>query len=43
MFKPELWQYHDEYRTLVLTTDRRLSRNNSKYSFDSYEEECQNS
>ncbi len=41
MFKPELWQSHDEYRTLVTTVGRRLSRNNPKYSFDIYEEERQ--
>lgn len=41
MFKPELWQSHDEYRTFVTTTARRLSRNNQKYSFDSYNEEYQ--
>ena len=39
MFKPELWQSHDEYRTLVTTVGRRLSRNNPKYSFDLYKEE----
>lgn len=39
MFKPELWQSHDEYKTIVTTIGRRLSRNNPKYSFDSYEEE----
>ena len=41
MFKPELWQSHNEYRTLVTKIGRRLSRNNSKYSFDSYEKERQ--
>ncbi len=41
MFKPELWQSHNEYRTLVTKIGRRLSRNNHKYSFDSYEEEYQ--
>lgn len=41
MFKPDLWQNHDEYRTLVTSLGRRLSRNNSKYSFDSYEDERQ--
>ena len=41
MFKPELWQSHDEYRTIVTKIGRRLSRNNPKYSFDSYEEERQ--
>lgn len=39
MFKPELWQSHNEYRTLVSTVGRRLSRNNPKYSFDTYEDE----
>ncbi len=41
MFKPELWQSHDEYRTIVTTVGRRLSRNNPKYSFDFYEDERQ--
>lgn len=41
MFKPELWQSHDEYRTIVSSMGRRLSRNNPKYSFDSYDEERQ--
>ena len=41
MFKPELWQSHDEYRTIVNTYGRRLSRNNPKYSFDLYEKERQ--
>ena len=41
MFKPELWQSHDKYRTIVNTIGRRLSRNNPKYSFDSYDEERQ--
>ena len=41
MFKSELWQSHDEYRTIVSKTGRRLSRNNPKYSFDPYEEERQ--
>ncbi len=41
MFKPELWQSHYEYRTLVTKIGRRLSRNNPKYSFGSYEEEYQ--
>ena len=41
MFKPELWQSHNEYRTIVTKIGRRLSRNNPKYSFDSYEEERQ--
>lgn len=39
MFKPELWQSHNEYRTIVTTVGRRLSRNNPKYSFDIYEQE----
>ncbi len=41
MFKPELWQSHNEYRTIVTKMSRRLSRNNPKYSFDNYEEERQ--
>lgn len=41
MFKPELWQSHDEYRTIVNTYSRRLSRNNPKYSFDLYDKERQ--
>lgn len=41
MFKPELWQSHDEYRTIVTAVGGRLSRNNPKYSFDIYEEERQ--
>ena len=41
MFKPESWQSHDEYRTIVNTYGRRLSRNNPKYSFNVYEEERQ--
>ena len=28
MFKPELWQSHDEYRTIITTIGRRLSHNN---------------
>ena len=39
MFKPELWQRHDEYRTIVKTYGKRLSRN-PKYAFKSYEKEC---
>lgn len=39
MFKPELWQSHDEYRTIVKTYGKRLSRN-PKYGFKSYEKEC---
>ena len=38
-FKTELWQSNDEYRNLVTTVGRRLSRNNPKYSFDLYKEE----
>ena len=41
MFKPDLWQSHDEYRTLVNTLGRRLSRNNLKYFFNLYDEERQ--
>lgn len=41
MFKPELWQSHDEYRTIVDTYGRRLSRNNPRYSFDLYDKERQ--
>ncbi len=41
MFKPELWQSHDKYKTIVTKIDHRLSRNNPKYSFDSFEEEHQ--
>ncbi len=41
MFKPELWQSHDEYRTIVNTYGRRLSRNNPEYSFDLYDKERQ--
>ena len=41
MFKPELWQSHNEYRTIVNTYGRRLSRNYAKYSFSDYDEECQ--
>ena len=41
MFKPELWQSHDEYRTLVSVFGRRLSRNNPKYAFNEYDEEHQ--
>ncbi len=41
MFKPELWQSHDEYRTLVTTLGRKLSRNYTKYAFDTYEKERQ--
>ncbi|MGN0484313.1 MAG: transposase [Lachnospiraceae bacterium] len=41
MFKDELWQNHNAYRTLTHTYGRRLSRNNPKYAFDSYHEEYQ--
>ena len=41
MFKPESWQSHNEYRTLVNTYGRRLSRNYPKYAFDLYDKECQ--
>lgn len=41
MFKLELWQSHDEYRTLVTRIGRKLSRNNPKYFFSSYEKERQ--
>ena len=41
MFKPELWQSHDEYRTIISTIGRRLSRNNPKYSFNEYDAERQ--
>ena len=41
MFKPESWQSHNEYRTIVATIGHRLSRNNPKYSFNEYDEERQ--
>ena len=41
MFKPELWQSHDEYRTIITTIGRRLSRNNPKYSLNEYDAERQ--
>lgn len=41
MFKPDFWQSHNEYRTLVNTYGRRLSHNNPKYSFDLYDGERQ--
>ena len=41
MFKPESWQSHNEYRTIVNTYGRRLSRNNPKYFFDLYDKERQ--
>lgn len=40
MFKPELWQSHDEYRTIVRVYGKRLSRNPKKYGFKSYDKEC---
>ena len=41
MFKPELWQSHNEYRTIVNSLGRRLSRNNPRYQFDTYRKERQ--
>ena len=41
MSKPELWQSHNEYRTIVNTFGRRLSRNNPKYPFHTYDVERQ--
>lgn len=41
MFKPELWQSHDEHRTIVYTYRRRISCN-PKYAFDLYDKERQN-
>ncbi len=41
MFKPELWQSHNEYRTIVSTIGHRLSRNSLKYPFNNYREERQ--
>lgn len=41
MFQPELWQSHDEYRTLVTTLGRKLSRNYIKYTFSAYEKKRQ--
>ena len=41
MFRPESWQSHNEYRNIIKTYGRRLSRNHQKYSFGSYEEESQ--
>ena len=32
MFKPELWQSHNEYRTIVNSLGKKLSRNNPRYS-----------
>lgn len=39
MFKPETWQSHGEYRTIIETYGRRLFRNNPRYHFDIYNEE----
>ena len=39
MFKPELWQSHDEYGTIVSSFARRLSRNYPKYFFQDFEKE----
>ena len=41
MFKLNLWQSHNKYRTIVNTYGRRLSRNYPKYSFGLYDKECQ--
>ena len=41
MFKPELWQSHNEYRTIIETFGRRLSRNYPKYLFGDYDRERQ--
>ena len=41
MFQPELWQSHDKYRTLIITLGRKLSRNDTKYTFSVYEKERQ--
>lgn len=41
MFNLDSWQSHDEYRTVVLTFGRQLSRNNPRYHFDLYSVECQ--
>ena len=41
MFKLNLWQSHNEYRTIVNTYGRRLSRNYPKYSFGLYDKERQ--
>lgn len=37
MFRPELWQSHDEYRTTITTA----RHSNPEYFFHGYEEECQ--
>ena len=41
MFKPELWQSHDEYRTIVNSLGKKFSRNNPRYQFDAYSKERQ--
>ena len=41
MFKPELWQSHNEYRTIVNSLGKRLSRNNPRYQFDTHSKERQ--
>ena len=41
MFKPELWQSHNEYRTIVNSLGKKLSRNNPRYQFDTYSKERQ--
>ena len=41
MFKPELWQSQNEYRTIVNTYSRWLSHNYSKYFFGFYDKERQ--
>ena len=41
MFKLNLWQSHNGYRTIVNTYGRRLSRNYPKYSFGLYDKERQ--
>ena len=41
MFKPELWQSHNEYRTIVNSLGKKLSRNNPRYQFDTYSRERQ--
>ena len=41
MLKPESWQRHSEYRAIVNTFGRQLSRNHPKYNFDSYDKERQ--
>ena len=41
MFKPESWQSHNKYRTIVNTFGRSLSRNNPRYHFDLYSKEQQ--